>query len=68
MTYLNFKNKNPSITNNLNNYICNIDFMKSGGNVHRTDIIPGVVDTNSKLDNMKNNYKTPKKKKYIKKK
>lgn len=68
MTYLNFKNKNPIITNNLNRFICNIDFMKSGGDVHRTDIIPGVVDSNSKLDNMKNNYKTPKKKKYIKKK
>ena len=41
---------------------------KDRTNVHKTDIFPGVIDTNSKLDNMKNNYKTNKKKKYIKKK
>ena len=41
---------------------------KDRTNVHKTDIFPGVIDTNSKLDNMKNNYKTAKKKKYIKKK
>ena len=40
---------------------------KARTDVHRTDIFPGVIDTNSKLDNMKNNYKTNKKKKYIKK-
>lgn len=71
MKYLNFKNKNPSIINSSKKIIYNskfMDFMKFGGNIHRTDIIPGVIDSNSKLDNMKNNYKSPKKKKYIKKK
>lgn len=45
----------------------NKQLFKARTNVHRTDLFPGVIDTNSKLDNMKNNYKTNKKKKYIKK-
>lgn len=71
MGLLSTKNKSPININSTKKSTfsqINSTFMKSGESVHRTDIIPGVIDSNSKLDNMKNNYKTPKRKKYINKK
>ena len=71
MGLLSAKNKSPININSTKKSTfsqINSTFMKSGESVHRTDIIPGVIDSNSKLDNMKNNYKTHKRKKYINKK
>lgn len=61
-----YNNKNPNIKNNIQKLFTSAkitSILKKGGNVHRTDIFPGVIDTNANLDNMS----PRKKKKKIKK-
>lgn len=61
-----YNNRNPNIKYNIQNLFVNAkiaSLLKKGGSVHRTDIFPGVIDTNANLDNMS----PRKKKKKIKK-
>lgn len=61
-----YNNRNPNIRHNIQNLFVNAkitSILKKGGNIHRTDVFPGVIDTNSNFDNMN----PRKKKKKIKK-